>query len=54
MQVTMAAVSNSLEKVLLPALTFNLGLILSPLKGVMISKSLLQVDMDTTHKLKIS
>ncbi len=43
MQVTAAPVSNSHEKVLSPALTANLGLILSPLKGVIISNSLLQV-----------
>ncbi len=41
MQVTAAPVSNSQEKVLSPALTANLGLILSPLKGVIISNSLL-------------
>ncbi len=43
MQVTAAPVSNSHEKVLFPALTANLGLILSPLKGVIILNSLLHV-----------
>ncbi len=46
MQVTAAPVSNSQEKVLSPALTANLGLILSPLKGVIISNSLLQVAIE--------
>ncbi len=54
MQVTAASVSNSDEKVLSPALTANLGLILSPLKGVIISNSLLQVVMEMVHKLRIN
>ena len=54
MQVTAAPVSNSQEKVLFPALTANLGLILSPLKGVMISNSLLQVAIEMVHKLRIN
>jgi len=54
MQVTAAPVSKSHEKVLSPALTANLGLILSPLKGVMISNSLLQVAMEIVHKLRIN
>jgi hypothetical protein len=40
--------------VLFPALTNWLGLILSTLKGDMISKNSLQVAMDTKHKLKIN
>jgi hypothetical protein len=47
-------VSNSHEKVFYPALTANLGLILSPLKGIMISNSLLQVAMEIVHKLRIN
>ncbi len=54
MQVTAAPVSKSHEKVLSPALTANLGLILSPLKGVMISNSLLQVAIEMVHKLRIN
>jgi hypothetical protein len=54
MQVTAAPVSKSQEKVLSPALTANLGLILSPLKGVIISNSLLQVAMEMVHKLRIN
>ncbi len=54
MQVTAAPESNSHEKVLSPALTANLGLILSPLKGVMISNSLLQVAMEIVHKLRVN
>jgi len=54
MQVTAALVSNSHEKVLFPALTDNLGLILSPLKGIIISNSLLQVAMEMVHKLRIN
>jgi hypothetical protein len=54
MQVTAAPVSNSHEKVLSPALTTNLGLILSPLKGVIISNSLLQVAIEMVHKLRIN
>ncbi len=50
MQVTAAPVSNSHEKVLSPAL----GLILSPLKGVIISNSLLQVAIEMVHKLRIN
>ncbi len=54
MQVTAAPVWKSHEKVLSPALTANLGLILSPLKGVIISNSLLQVAMEIVHKLRIN
>jgi hypothetical protein len=54
MQVTEAPVSNSHEKVLFPALTDNLGLILSPLKGVIISNSLLHVAIEIVHKLRIN
>jgi hypothetical protein len=54
MQVTAAPVSNSHEKVLFLALTANLGLILSPLKGVIISDSLLQVAIEMVHKLRIN
>jgi hypothetical protein len=54
MQVTAAPVSKSHEKVLSPALTANLGLILSPLKGVIISNSLLQVAIKIVHKLRIN
>jgi hypothetical protein len=54
MQVTAAPVSKSQEKVLSPALTANLGLILSPLKGVIISNSLLQVAIEMVHKLRIN
>jgi hypothetical protein len=53
MQVTAAPVSNSHEKVLSPALTANLGLILSSLKGIMNSNSLLQVAIEIVHKLRI-
>ncbi len=54
MQVTAALVSNSHEKVLSPAFTANLGLILSPLKGVIISNSSLQVAIEMVHKLRIN
>jgi hypothetical protein len=54
MQVTAAPVSNRQEKVLFPALTANLVLILSRLKGVIISNSLLQVAMEIVHKLRIN
>jgi hypothetical protein len=54
MQVTTAPVSNRHEKVLFPALTANLGLILSQLKGIMFSNSLLQVAIEIVHKLRIS
>jgi hypothetical protein len=54
MQVKAAPVSKSHDKVLSPALTANLGLILSPLKGVIISNSLLQVAMEIVHKLRIN
>jgi hypothetical protein len=54
MQVTAAPVSNSHEKVLSPALMAYLGLILSPLKGVIISNSLLQVAIEMVHKLRIN
>jgi hypothetical protein len=54
MQVTAAPVSNNQEKVSCPSLTDNLGLILSPLKGVIISNSLLQVAIEIVHKLRIN
>jgi hypothetical protein len=54
MQVTAAPVSKSHEKVLSPSLTANLGQILSPLKGIMISNSLLQVAMVIVLKLRIN
>ncbi len=54
MQVTAAPVSNNQEKVLFPALTASLGLILSPLKGIIISNSLLQVAIKIVYKLKIN
>jgi hypothetical protein len=54
MQVTAAPVSNNQEKVLFPALSASLGLILSPLKGVIISNSLLQDAMEIVHKLRIN
>jgi hypothetical protein len=54
MKVTAAPVSNNHEYVLFPALTANLGLILSPLKGVIISNSLLQVAIEMVHKLRIN
>jgi hypothetical protein len=53
-RVIAAPVSNNNEKVLFPTLTFNCGLILSPLKGAIISNSLLQVAMGTEQKLRIS
>jgi hypothetical protein len=46
MQVTAAPVSNNQEKFLFPALSANLGLNLSTLKGIIISNSLLQVAME--------
>jgi hypothetical protein len=54
MQVTAAPVSKSCEKVLFPALTISLGLILSPLKGIIISKSLLHVAIEIVHRFKIN
>jgi hypothetical protein len=54
MQVTAAPVSNNQEKVLFPALNASLDLILSPLKGVIISNSLLQVAMEIVHQLRIN
>jgi hypothetical protein len=54
MHITAAPVSNNQEKVLSAVLSVILGLILSPLKGVIISKSLLQVAMGTVHKLTIN
>jgi hypothetical protein len=53
MQVTAALVSNNQEKDLFPALAANLGLILSPLKVVIISNSLLKVTIEIVHKLRI-
>ncbi len=54
MQVTAAPVSNNQENVLFPALTANLGLILSLLKGIIILNSLLQVAIEIVHKLRIN
>jgi hypothetical protein len=54
MQVTAAPASNSHEKFFFPALTSNLGLILSPLKGFIISNILLHVVMEMVHKLRIN
>jgi hypothetical protein len=54
MQVTAAPELNNQEKVLFPSLTANLGLILSPLKGVIISNSFLQVAKEIVHKLRIN
>jgi hypothetical protein len=54
MQVTAAPVSNNQEKVLFIALMANLGLILSPLRGVIISNSSLQVAIEIVHKLRIN
>jgi hypothetical protein len=54
MQVSAAPVSNSHEKVFSAALTVTLGLILSPLKGIIISNSLLQVAIEIVHKLRIN
>jgi hypothetical protein len=51
MQVTAAPVLNNKEKVLFPP---HLGLNLSPLKGVIITNSLLQVAMEIVHKLRIN
>jgi hypothetical protein len=54
MQVTAAPLSNNQEKVLFPALTANLDLILSPLKGVIFSNCLLQVAIEIVHELRIN
>jgi hypothetical protein len=54
MQVTAALVSNTHEKVLSPTLMASLGQILSPLKGVIISNSLLQLAIEMVHKLRIN
>jgi hypothetical protein len=54
MQVTAAPVSNNQEKVLFPAQTAKLGMILTPLKGIIISNSLLQVAMEIVRKLRIN
>ncbi len=53
-QVTEAPVSNSQEKVFPPAIAVVLGLILSPLKGVIRSKNLLHVAIEIVHKFKIN
>ncbi len=53
-QVMDAPVSNSQEKVFPPALAVSLGLILSPLKGVIRSKHLLHVAMESVHKFQIN
>jgi hypothetical protein len=52
--VTEAPVSKSQEKVFPPALAVTLGLILSPLKGVIRLKILLHVAIEIVHKFKIS
>jgi len=49
-----APVSNSHEKVFPPALAVSLGLILSPLKGVIRSRNLWQVAMEMVHKFRIN
>ena len=51
-QVTEAPVSNSHEKVFPPAMAVNLGLILSPLKGVIRSKNLLHVAIEIVQKIQ--
>jgi hypothetical protein len=53
-QVTADPVSITQEKFLFPVSPEIIGFALSPLKGVMFSTSLLQVAMDTVHKLKIN
>jgi hypothetical protein len=53
MQVTAALVSKSHQNVLFPALTVNLGPILSPLKVIIFSKSLLQLGIEIIHRLKM-
>jgi hypothetical protein len=53
-QVMEAPVSNSQEKVFPPAIAVILGLILSPLKGVIWSKNLLHVVIEIVHKFKIN
>ncbi len=53
-QVMEAPVSNSHENVFPPAIAVTLGLILSPLKGVIWLKNLLHVAMEIVHKFKIS
>jgi len=53
-QVIEAPVTNNQEKVFPPALAVSLGLILSPLKGVIRSKNLLHIAMEIVHKFKIN
>jgi len=53
-QVMEAPVSNNHENVFPPAMALTLGLILSPLKGVIWSKHLLHVAMEIVHKFKIN
>ena len=53
-QVIDAPVSNSQEKVCPPTFAVSLGLILSPLKGVIRSKNLLHVAMEIVHKFRIN
>ncbi len=53
MQMTAAPVSNNHESYF-PFWHVSLGLILSPLKGIMISKSILQVAIVIVHKLRIN
>ncbi len=54
MYVTADPVSSTQEKFLPPVCPEILVLTLSPLKSVMFSKRLLQMAMDTVHKLKIN
>jgi hypothetical protein len=54
MQVTEDPVYITQEKFLFPVRLKILDFALSPLKDIMFSKSLLQVAMDTLHKLKIN
>ncbi len=51
LQETASLVSNNQENVLSPAFTLNLGVILSPC--VITSNSLMQVTIETAHKLRI-
>jgi hypothetical protein len=52
--VTAIPISESNGKVFAHSLTLSLGLILSPLKGVIILNNLLQVSIETEHKLRMS
>jgi hypothetical protein len=53
-QVMEAPVLNNQEKVFPPAIAVSLGLILSPLKGIIRSKNLLHVAIEIVHKFKIN